>query len=784
MKEIFVVPHLHLDPVWRRCFDRPATAHGVTVRSYADVEELCIDSWLKLARTGYPYNDGQAAVWRKYLERNPEKRAALRKEARRGTLDLVYAGEVVPDSNMSTAEGLVRNFLVAQPLYRELADADHPGLKLGWLEDSFGNSANYPQVLAGVGAEVACATTYRVCPDPVWTGIDGTQILCYDHYPAVRRGGFEKHAPCPACSGRGCRVCSGTGMHLIPGFDTEALRTALEEALFVKGSWSVVFYLVEEILPDPKLKPVMDEFNRRYRNKAVARFGNPSDIYRRYRPQLRRIKAEWKKTEPTPELVPAMPGCMVSRIRCKQRTRASAYSLIAAEAALANASWRRRRAKRPPEALERAWRNVCFNQFHDAITGTHIDAAYDELMSMLDRADRTATRHLPPAPESSRPAKFSALSRFPGKARWGKFEIEFDRTGLISVQAKGRDVFGAIPLFSNLTRPYRIAELVLEPDFGDAWGQRIAPFPEIERERGRIALGDYQTRVEKSARALRWHGRYNGGDPMVKQLRWTVTASLSPDGERIDFVTEVDWDTSSRRLRVLVPVRSREDTATYEIPFGFIDRKFDPAKLDYSQWRSHTMEFPALHWGRKSIDRRSGVAILNKGLPCLRWLPGRFDLSLLRSPQWGFCVGEATNYEFWGFEGQRDTGHHRFEYALWPYYDGLSEHDLTTAGYAYNLPRPLELPFELSGNVVTTAWKLAEDGSGWILRLQETAGRGSTVSLRFDRPVILTPTDLLERPVAPPRTASRHRFEIHRHGIKTVQVQFLPKTGNASRLKN
>ena len=773
--EILVVPHLHFDPVWRRCFDRPATFNGITVRGYAEVEELCIDEWLKLAPTGYPFNDGQTAVWRKYLERNPKKLEALRREAKAGTLDLVYAGEVVPDTNLPAAEGLIRNFLVAQPLYRQLADADHPGLKLAWLEDAFGNSANYPQVLSGVGAEVACATTYRVCPDPVWVGIDGTKLLCYDYFPAVRLGGFEKHPPCPECSGKGCARCKSTGMRLIPGMDIAAVRDGLEKAAARDDKWVAIFYLTEELLPDPKLKPLLDDFNRRHRGKATARFANPSDIYRRYLPELKRIKAGWRKTEPTPELAPAMPGCMVTRIRTKQRTRASAYLLLAAEAALANRAWKDESPQPPPAEMAKAWQGVCFNQFHDAITGTHIDTAYEELMEMLDGADAAAARYLPRAKTKARREKFTAVTRFPGRVRLGKFDLAFDRAGLISVLSKGRDVFGTQPGFSKLRRPTRIAELVLEPDFGDAWGQRIAPFPEVTRNACYVNLGDHQTRVEKGASSLRWHGEYRGGDPLVKKLKWTVTVSLSPDGHRLDFTTEVDWDTHSRRLRVLVPVNSKADTATYEIPFGFLDRKFEPAKLDYSQWKGHSMEFPTLHWARRSVDRKGGVALLNKGLPCLRWMPGHFDLSLVRSPEWNFCVVEAGNYEFWDIDGQRDTGRHRFEYSIWPYYEGLSEHELTSAGYDYNRPQPLELPFSVEGNAIVTAWKTAEDGKGWIMRLQETAGKSSPVTLVFKRAVALTASDMLERATGSSRFSARHTLRLHRHGIQTFRVELQAK---------
>ena len=108
------------------------------------------------------------------------------------------------------------NFLVAMPFYHELVGRDHPGLKMAWVFDAFGNGPGHPQVLKGVGAEAGCATTYRFCPEDVWVGIDGTKVLCYDNYPAVRKGQFEKHPPCDHCAGKGCDACDGSGLDFGP----------------------------------------------------------------------------------------------------------------------------------------------------------------------------------------------------------------------------------------------------------------------------------------------------------------------------------------------------------------------------------------------------------------------------------------------------------------------------------------------------------------------------------------------------------------------------------------
>lgn len=732
----------------------------------------------------------------------------------------------------------MRNFLVAWPFYRNLVGEEHRGLKLGWVADAFGNSPNLPQLFKQLRADCVGFTTYRVCSGDLWTGIDGTSIFCYDWFPAVRVGAFEKHPPCEACQGKGCPTCGGKGLRIIGGYDSRMIRDALEKAIASPGDWTVLWLTTEELLPDARLTEVVEELNRKYAGRATIRFANPSDIHEKYLPTMRGIR-DTKGVPPVEDLNPAMPGCYVSRIRCKQRTRAIGYKLIAAEAALANQAWRQGSPIAPPADLAEAWRLVAFNQFHDAITGTHIDSAYVELMDMLDRAEIIAERYVPETEEGmARPSAeslkgrpigrilmkmgkvtraqvhealqlqkqqqrllgqtlcglgyldeedlhlalaaqlgvpadqpFTAVGPDPVERRIGPFQVRFDRKGILSILRDGQDVFGVLHPSSRSGRDFRIGELVLEPDFGDAWGRRLAPMGGEQGTVSLVPLGNYHQRVEATDGAIRWHGVYTGNDIKVRKLRWTVTMGLSPDGWRLDFVTEIDWDTHSRRIRVLVPVASREDTATYEVPFGFIDRKWEPDKIDYSQWRANSMEWPALHWVRKKIDDKRGVALLNKGLPCNRWMPGRLDLSLLRSPEWTFCVVEPEHYEFYDTDGQRDAGRHRFEYSIWPYCDGLAESELTRAGYAYNLPAPIDLPFQVTGDVVVTAFKPAEDGSGWILRLQETTGQGTTVAIDFDRPRQVTPVNLLEQPQAEPTPLRRFEVPLHRHGILTLRVR-------------
>jgi alpha-mannosidase len=538
-----------------------------------------------------------------------------------------------------------------------------------------------------------------------------------------------------------------------------------------EGEVAVVVIGSEEVLPDPDLPDIVEELNARHEGRSRIRFATIKDVIDAFRERLDASLAAHDDT-PTPELNPAMSGCYVTRIAMKQRLREVTYKLLAAEAALATDAWKAGAPAALPNEFLTAWQRVTFVQFHDAVTGTHIDSASPELMAMLEEAEAVADDYLPPAPPmpaTSTPEHFVPIEGAVTK-RLGSLDVTFDRTGICAVTKDGVDVFGHLP-YNALHRDFRIGELVLDADFGDAWGQRIPAFLEIDNDFTQVQLGDQNDTVEASESAIRWRGSYKGHEPRVNRLAWTVIVRPSEDGQRLDFTTEVDWDTRSHRLRAVFPVASQEAAATWEIPFGFIERTFDKTQLDYSQWKANQLEFPALHWVRRDADAWGGVAVLNRGLPGYRWMPGRLDIGLLRSPEWEFCAVEAAHYEFWDIDGQRDTGRHRLEYSLWPFTGGLSMGDLTRAGYAYAMPRPLKAPFTISGDVAVTAWKPTEDASGWIVRLYEAGGAGTEVALSFDAPRTVTVTDLLERPQGEPVTTDRYTSPLHRHGILTLHIR-------------
>ena len=772
--------HNHFDPMWRRCFLANAEYNGVTVKPYADIEELVLSAWLALAPRGYTFTEGQAVILREWLRRDPTRLAQLKAEIACGRFSVVQAGETVQDTNLPTAEGLVRNFLVAQPLWRELGVEDAPGLEIAWLEDAFGNSANYPQVLRGVGCRVAAKLSYRFCPDEVWVGIDGTALPVLDHVPQRGYGAPTKYPPCPACAGRGCANCHGSGVRIVPLLWRKDCERALREALggpvsadgvfmgwnaAVTGAEPPAFYIGgEEVLPDACVLDAVEAVSRECPEGVSLRWGTWTDLWLKHRERLL-TKAAAADGQPTPELNPAMPGCMVTRRLTKARTRAVAYRLVEAESRLADQSWRTGTPVALPADFAQAWQQVAFAQFHDAITGTHVDAANREMMQFLDEAEAVATRHLPAVP----PAPVTNWRPHSGQEdslRLGQIDVRFDRLGILSVTVSGQELLRAQPMMPTM-HALRVGELTLESDFGDAWGQRIAPLGPFSKR----GLGEFHDSVEVADDAIRWHGRYRGGHRKVRMLAWTMEVRASADGQRLDFTCTVDWDTESKRLRVVFPVPCQDPSWLGEIPFGFVERRFDDARTDWSQWTGQQNEYPILHWAQHRLANGGAVALFTEGLPCVRWQPRRFDLSLLRSPEWEFCAVEPGHYEFWDIDGQRDTGQHTMRWSVWPAAVAQEPAALTAAGYAYNRPGFVQPPFRVQGNVIATAWKPAEDGAGWILRLQETSGTGTTVRLTFEQPCEVTVTNLLEVPQGPVVHTKEFQADLHRHGILTVRIE-------------
>ncbi len=242
---------------------------------------------------------------------------------------------------------------------------------------------------------------------------------------------------------------------------------------------------------------------------------------------------------------------------------------------------------------------------------------------------------------------------------------------------------------------------------------------------------------------------------------------------RVDVKMQVEWHEKHILLKVAFPLSAHSDKATFEIPYGSIERpttRNTPAE-------QAKFEVPAQRWADLS-DTKHGFSLLNDSKYGYDVKGNVLRLSLLRSPEWP--------------DPHADEGHHEFTYSLYPHSGTWRDAETVRRGYELNykvLAVPSQkhqgtLPSEHSfvqvepDNVVLTAIKKSDDDDSLVLRFYEWAGRESDVKLHLPPGAqSASETDLMERSIA---DLAVHNDSVTVHTkpyeIKTLKVRFAPNT--------
>jgi len=278
-------------------------------------------------------------------------------------------------------------------------------------------------------------------------------------------------------------------------------------------------------------------------------------------------------------------------------------------------------------------------------------------------------------------------------------------------------------------------------------------------------------------------------DPAIRVTRhwqnskFVQTIRLSGSGE-IDIDNDIDWHESHVLLKAAFPLAVTSDFATYEIPYGQVER---PTTRNNS-WEKAQFEVPAMRWadlsGVGADGKVHGLSLLNQDKYGYDAAGNVLRLTLLRSPKWP--------------DPDADMGHHHFHYALYPHAGRWKDALTVRHGWEYDYPlqavvttaHPGSLPAEHSfasvtpDNVVLTAVKKAEDQNGLgvnglIFRVYEWAGKESTAEFHVPPGATgATVTNLMEQPEGNPLAVADDvvKAPIHPYEILTVRVDY-PKAG-------
>jgi alpha-mannosidase len=238
---------------------------------------------------------------------------------------------------------------------------------------------------------------------------------------------------------------------------------------------------------------------------------------------------------------------------------------------------------------------------------------------------------------------------------------------------------------------------------------------------------------------------------------------------RVDVKMQAEWHEKHILLKVAFPVSAHSDKATYEIPFGSVER---PTTRNTPAEQAQ-FEVPAQRWADIS-DGKHGLSLLNDCKYGYDAKGNVLRLSLLRSPEWP--------------DPHADEGHHEFTYSLYPHGGGWKEGLTIRQGYELNyqliaLPvgihqgtkAPVQSFLQTSSeNVIVTAVKKSEDDSALIFRFYEWAGKDGDVNIQLPGGAqSASETDLMEKPSGSlPLKDGKVIVPTKPYEIKTIQVKF------------
>jgi alpha-mannosidase len=247
--------------------------------------------------------------------------------------------------------------------------------------------------------------------------------------------------------------------------------------------------------------------------------------------------------------------------------------------------------------------------------------------------------------------------------------------------------------------------------------------------------------------------------------------------DRIDFVTEIDWQSQNALLKAEFPLAIKNEYATYDLGVGSIQRK-NNTETAY--------EVYAQYWADLSEkDGSYGVAVLNNSK--YGWDKpddNTLRLTLLHTPK------TSRGY---AYQDRQDMGFHTFTYSLTAHNGDFSAGEVVAKAEALNQPpkafttnkhagrhgRQLSFISIDNSRTVIKALKKAEKSDEYIIRVYETAGKGAEIfKLKFAEEIVeAKEVNSLEDSIGlAPVIRNELLGTITPFSIRTYSVKLMPST--------
>jgi len=333
---LHMIGNAHIDPVWLwRWQDGCAEVIGTCWAAIDRLEEY----------PGFIFSRGEAAIYKWIEDYDPELFRRIAHYVAEGRWVVVNGWWIQPDCNIPSGESFIRQALYGKAFFQR---AFGTTTNVGYNVDSFGHAATLPMLLRHTG---------------------------YEHYTFQRPGDHEKDLPGEFfdwASADGSRVSAyriqisyGPGKREIPLSEIIEQHARLEQTC---GHSLMCFYGVGNHGGGPTIDN-LDLIEARRKEGHGLVYSHPSAYFEAMRDTPRPLVSE--------ELQFHAVGCYAAASELKALNRRAEAILTQTEAACALAAHQTGSAY-PRARLEELWTTLLFNQFHDTMGGTSIEAACED----------------------------------------------------------------------------------------------------------------------------------------------------------------------------------------------------------------------------------------------------------------------------------------------------------------------------------------------------------------------------------------------------------------------
>ncbi|MBX3069978.1 MAG: alpha-mannosidase [Thermomicrobiales bacterium] len=741
--------HAHIDLAWLWPLAETRRKTRRTFSSVLDLMERYDD---------FTFNQSSAQVYEWIADDDPAVFERIRQRIAEGRWEPIGGMWVESDANIPSGESFARQLAYGQRYFEETFGIRN---KTVWLPDVFGYSGGLPQIMRGAGITGFFTTKLNWSENNqfpydlfTWEGIDGSTITVHTFFNPGH--GYNGNiAPLDTLgTWKNFRGKTLHGESLLSfGWGDGAggpSEKMLENYLRLRDF---------PVLPRLHMGRI-EEYFASLPETGLPRF--TGELYL----ELHR-------------------GTLTSQARTKQLNRHSEHRLLEAEAFGAIASMHG--FDYAGLAIERAWKDLLLNQFHDILPGSSINEVYQDTHRMLDAVVETATA------ERNR-----ALESLPGEAGAGWVVanpsinarpfvtllpdapadatlVDASGSALISQPAEG----GVLVASTSEVAP-GLGWKTVRSGSGATSGNEFPAVTARTLRSGLIALENEHLRVdigkdgtieqiadkqaERDVLSAPGNQLWLYIDRPYTYDAWDIDETYERDGWQLTDAESVEV-IESGPIRASVRVVRKYEGSTIEQVYSLWSgsRRIDiETSIDWRQRqlllkarmplaiRTHEATYETMYgairrpthrntsWdaakfevaGHRFADMSEpgyGVALLNDAKYGYEANGNVLSLTLLRSPLFP--------------DPMADEGHHHFTYSLYPHIGDWTEAGVSEEAFRLNSPlvaRPADaLPadqhfVEVSGLPVGLgALKPAFDGDGLVLRIYEPNGARGRARLTF-----------------------------------------------------